>query len=160
MEGANEATLPHEIGHFIRHKWLTGTELNRVERALGVRDGKWTRADEELFARIHENYLRTGLAPNKALKSVFQAFKAWMDKVYGDFRLEANDDVRRVLDKVYGRDRMDWRGLRKDLGGLRFRVTPNRKSGDRDKNQSVFLDDGQYSVTLTPGEMRQFLAAR
>lgn len=84
--------MPHEVGHFIRHKWLEGRDLDRVERALGIIDGKWTIAAEERFARIHEEYLRTGRSPNRELAPVFAKFKVWFDKVYRSHRFEANRD--------------------------------------------------------------------
>lgn len=165
FQGANAASLPHEIGHFIRHKWLDGRDLERVERALGVKNGKWTRAAEERFAQMHEEYLRIGKSPNKELAAVFAKFRKWLDEVYGALRFESNRDVRRILDKAYGRTRFDWNGLLESLNDVRSPGASAATKEYRDRRSKIdqgnaVLLDGGLRLRLSPDEYRQFRFAR
>lgn len=102
----NISTLAHELGHVFR-RTLLPTELASAERSLGVKDGKWTRASEERFARMFERYLRDGKAPTKTLRSVFEQFKDWLTKVYRQLAGtplggEIPADLRDVFDVMLG----------------------------------------------------------
>lgn len=105
-ENADFSTFAHELAHIWR-KNLTGDLLAEAEKAFGVKDGKWTRADEENFARDFEQYLYTGKAKNSALRDIFQQLAQFLKNVYQSLRnLEAQggikltDDIVNVFDRI------------------------------------------------------------
>lgn len=105
-ENADFSTFAHELAHIWR-KNLTGDLLAEAEKAFGVKDGNWTRADEENFARDFEQYLYTGKAKNSALRDIFQQLAQFLKNVYQSLRnLEAQggikltDDIVNVFDRI------------------------------------------------------------
>lgn len=112
---ADASTFMHETGH----QWLE--ELmhdDKDERApadlkkdastvrdwLGIKEGDAipTKAHEK-FARGFERYLMEGVAPSRALASVFAKFKAWLTQIYqtvNRLRSPINDDIRAVFDRL------------------------------------------------------------
>ncbi|MEG1825387.1 MAG: hypothetical protein RR501_11495 [Cloacibacillus sp.] len=65
------------------------------------------RAVHEYFARGFEAYLREGKAPSADLQGVFRRFKAWLCDIYQSItalRVELNDDVRGVFDRMLASD--------------------------------------------------------
>jgi hypothetical protein len=75
------ATLAHETGHLFRRD-LSGEDAKTAADWAGAKNGKWSRAAEEKFARGFERYLRTGSAPTPKLAKVFEQFKTWLTSVY------------------------------------------------------------------------------
>ncbi|MBU6407848.1 MAG: hypothetical protein KGS44_12045 [Alphaproteobacteria bacterium] len=59
----------------------------------------------EAFARMAETYFATGEAPTPRLKSLFEQFKEFMLKVYGDIRsflgAPLSDEVRQAMDRFF-----------------------------------------------------------
>jgi hypothetical protein len=105
-EGSNLATLAHESSHVFR-RWLKPEDTAIIENALAVKDGKWSRGNEERFARWFERYLRDGKAPNKKLASVFEKFREWLTAIYRNLSnsplaKEVPTEVRAVFDKLLG----------------------------------------------------------
>jgi len=91
FDGADISTLAHEIsGHlgrrFIEKLADTNTafakDYETAKKWAGVKDNQWSRAAEEKWARGFEKYLRTGKAPSKALKNVFEKFRTWLTNIY------------------------------------------------------------------------------
>jgi hypothetical protein len=78
---ADFSTASHEFAHALRRQ-LTGEYLAEAERVFGVSGGKWTRENEEAFARAYERYLETGQAPTPKLAELFKQFKAFMGRIY------------------------------------------------------------------------------
>jgi len=70
----------HELGHVFR-KDLSEAELTAAEKAIGVEDGNWTTQKEEQFANGFTEYLATGDAPTKGLRTVFEKLKTWLGNV-------------------------------------------------------------------------------
>lgn len=103
----NVATLAHELGHVFR-RTLLPEDMRIAERALGVKEGnKWTRPQEERFARHFERYLRDGVAPTKKLATVFEKFKNWLTTIYrnlagGPLKDEIPPELRDVFDRMLG----------------------------------------------------------
>lgn len=100
-EKADFSTVVHEVAHGARVS-LEGELLQKAERAFGVEDGKWTRSQDEAFARGFEQYLREGKAPNAELQSVFQKAAEFLTRIYKSLKelVHLNDDIRAVYDEL------------------------------------------------------------
>ena len=100
-EKADFSTVVHEVAHGARVS-LEGELLQKAERAFGVEDGKWTRSQDEAFARSFEQYLREGKAPNAELQSVFQKAAEFLTRIYQSLKelVHLNDDIRAVYDEL------------------------------------------------------------
>jgi hypothetical protein len=180
LANANRVTPMHEIGHFLRDKWLDDSGLKRVERALGVRDGKWTREHEEAFAAMHIAYL-LGTSASPELDGLFAHFRSSFKEVLSAANHQLDPKVKVVFDRIYGQPGFNWGSLRSDLGdprlkGLSASSAEYRKRimGSRNELNSprsrhkrlsnndgrVPLDGGKRYLHLSPDEMRQFLMAR
>ncbi|UTC46110.1 hypothetical protein E4N72_05820 [Treponema vincentii] len=100
-EKADFSTFVHEAAHIAR-KTLQGNLLLDAEKAFDVVDGKWTRSQEEAFARGFEQYLREGKAPTAELQSVFQKAAEFLTRIYQSLKelVHLNDDIRAVYDEL------------------------------------------------------------
>ena len=100
-EKADFSTFVHEAAHIAR-KTLQGNLLLNAEKAFDVVEGKWTRSQEEAFARGFEQYLREGNAPNAELQSVFQKAAEFLTRIYKSLKelVHLNDDIRAVYDEL------------------------------------------------------------
>lgn len=100
-EKADFSTFVHEAAHIAR-KTLQGNLLLNAEKAFDVEDGKWTRSQEEAFARGFEQYLREGNAPNTELKTVFQKAAEFLTRIYQSLKelVHLSDDIRAVYDEL------------------------------------------------------------
>ena len=100
-EKADFSTFVHEAAHIAR-KTLQGNLLLNAEKAFDVEGGKWTRSQEEAFARGFEQYLREGNAPNAELQSVFQKAAEFLTRIYQSLKelVHLNDDIRAVYDEL------------------------------------------------------------
>lgn len=100
-EKADFSTFVHEAAHIAR-KTLQGNLLLDAEKAFDVEDGKWTRSQEEAFARGFEQYLREGNAPNAELQSVFQKAAEFLTRIYQSLKelVHLSDDIRAVYDEL------------------------------------------------------------
>lgn len=81
LENPNASSGAHELAHIFRRD-LTSAERTPVEIHYGIKDGIWTTANEERYARDFERYLAKGEAPTPELKTVFDKFKQWMADIY------------------------------------------------------------------------------
>jgi len=87
-KNADASTLIHEMGHILRRQ-LPDAQLRAAERFAGVKDGKWTRAAEETFARAFERFVYDHIAPTGASDELVKAFsllKTSMRSVYEELR--------------------------------------------------------------------------
>lgn len=100
-EKADFSTFVHEAAHIAR-KTLQGNLLLNAEKAFDVVEGKWTRSQEEAFARGFEQYLREGNAPTAELQSVFQKAAEFLTRIYWSLKelVHLNDDIRAVYDEL------------------------------------------------------------
>ncbi|MCZ7644333.1 MAG: hypothetical protein M5U26_03475 [Planctomycetota bacterium] len=108
FKNADVSTSLHELGHIMR-KDLEGADLATVERWVGAEAGaKFTREQEETFARGFEKYLKTGKAPTEGLAGVFSKLKDWLTRIYDAVRggkvegVQIPDEVRGVYDRLLG----------------------------------------------------------
>lgn len=110
FEQSDSSTLVHELSHVFRRQLgdIDPALLKQAEDAIGVKDGAWTKGQEEDFATGFEHYLRTGEAPREELKTVFQTFKELLTKVYEsvlkDGDIEVPQELRDVFDIMLGKD--------------------------------------------------------
>lgn len=102
---ADFSTFVHEAAHVAR-KTLNGDLLIQAESAFDVKDGKWTRAQEEEFAQGFEQYLKEGIAPTEELKNIFQKAAEFLSRIYKNLKeiIGINDDIRKVYDELLGKD--------------------------------------------------------
>ena len=105
-EKADFSTFVHETAHIAR-KTLQGNLLLTAEKAFDVVEGKWTRSQEEAFARGFEQYLREGNAPNAELKTVFQKAAEFLTRIYQSLKelVHLSDDIRAVYDELLTGDK-------------------------------------------------------
>lgn len=101
---ADVSSIVHEIGHIFRRD-LQGSDLRIIEQWAEVKNGEWTRAAEEKFARGWERYLADGSAPTPKLRRVFEQFKTWMTSIYraitgSPIDIDLTPQVKEVFDRL------------------------------------------------------------
>jgi len=165
---ADPSTLPHEIAHDLRRDLLdrsipaedrggiTDADIQAVEDAVGVVDGKWTTANEERFARTVEKYLVDGKAPNKILQPIFDRMAKWMREVYksiagSELNIEISDTVREVMDKLFTQNEVTAEEVASALG-----TTPEalglRKAMTNEARAAYGMDGTDAKVSQTDQE--------
>jgi len=119
FDTANLSTFLHESGHLYLE--LLGDLADRPGAPQQIKDDyaaalKWLgvekRADirtehHEQWARGIESYLMEGKAPSNDLRGLFSRFAGWLKMLYrevANLRSPINDDVRRVMDRLYATD--------------------------------------------------------
>lgn len=109
FKSADVYTFAHEAGHVFRRSLgeVDTQLLQQAEEAIGVKKGKWSRANEEAFARGFEKYLSTGQAPTRGLAKVFEQFKAWASSLYnavrGRSKIDVSPELAAVFDTMLGK---------------------------------------------------------
>ena len=100
-ETSDFSTWVHENAHIFRRQ-LNAEQLAPAEQVYNVKNGVWTRASEEWFARDFENYLQDGKAPTPQLQTIFQKIAQWMREIYHNFTGKINIDprIRTVFDSL------------------------------------------------------------
>ncbi len=111
FQNADISTLVHETAHIFRRTVLDADMLEQAERALGVKDGKWTVKNEEDFAVAFEKYLAEGKAPVKGLEAMFEAFKSWLTQIYmklsqSPMEQDFSPEIRQVFDQLFAEERV------------------------------------------------------
>lgn len=117
FETADISTVMHEMAHlFLRDMRNIASQTTRprvradyraIERWLGVKNGQFTIAQEEKFARGFEAYLMEGKAPRPELQSVFDKFKEWLTSIYKSItglNVKVTPEVAEVFDRMLGAD--------------------------------------------------------
>ena len=94
FQGSDVSSAVHELSHVARRFLLdrsvapearmgiTDAHIEAAEKAFGVKDGEWTVAAEERFARGFEKYMRDGKAPSAKLADLFSKFREWLTAIY------------------------------------------------------------------------------
>lgn len=111
FQHADISTLIHETAHIFRRTVLDADMLEQAEKALGVKDGKWSVKNEEDFAVAFEKYLAEGKAPAKGLEALFEAFKSWLTQIYIKLSQSPMDqdfspEIRKVFDQLFSEERV------------------------------------------------------
>lgn len=114
FDGADISTLAHEVsGHVGRRMLAKLAETDKdfrkdYEAAMkwaGARDGEWSVASEEKFARGFERYLQTGKAPFEGLRNVFEKLRTWLTNIYKQIKGSSIDvkltpEITQVFDNL------------------------------------------------------------
>ena len=101
FENADVSTMVHEIGHVFRRQ-LNPTQVVQANEFVGAKEGeRWTREQEEQWARGFEDYLQTGIAPTLELSSTFEKFKQWLTDIYGNIKEVLSPQASRVYDSLF-----------------------------------------------------------
>ena len=100
----NITGLAHEVAHIFRRD-LAGSLLEAAEQWAGVKDGNWTEAAEEKFARAFERYVRRGQAPTEGLRKVFADLSTWFREIYRSVKgspldIEITPELQHVFDTI------------------------------------------------------------
>jgi hypothetical protein len=115
---ADLSTFMHESAHFFLEVLQDVVERGEAPQSMvddlqilrdwtGAKKGKFQRKHHEKFARGFEAYLMEGKAPDSALQSAFNKFRAWLVFIYKSIRglnVELTDDVRGVMDRLIASD--------------------------------------------------------
>ena len=138
FKSADKSTAVHEMGHAVRvisfgkrskdgMGAFTREQVESVELAYGVKDGNWTRSQEERFAEDFEQYIATGgprgsmvgmLDPE--MKLTFDLAAAQLRDIYKDAKSSdtgsrtMTPEVRSMLDRL------------PDMRGLPVRYAPGK----------------------------------
>ena len=102
-EQTNFADFVHETGHLFR-RTLEEDKLARAERYYGVKDGVWSREQEERFADSFATYLSEGKAPTQQLETVFESLKRWLSSLMdslADSNIEMNPQLQEIFDDMF-----------------------------------------------------------
>lgn len=104
FKDADLTVLVHENAHVLRRVLPKG-DMDALERAYKVKNGAWTRANEERFAKDVEKYFTAGKAPSPELQTVFERVRTLMRTVWqalkDDKRLGLKPEVKATLDKWF-----------------------------------------------------------
>ena len=91
FDGADISTLAHEVSGHVGRRMLAKlaetdaqfkNDYDAAMKWAGARDGEWSAASEEKFARGLERYLQTGKAPFEELRNVFEKLRTWLTNIY------------------------------------------------------------------------------
>ena len=113
----DKSTISHELGHAFLEELKADAgrddapqqvkdDYAAVSQHLGIEGDTIHTEAHETFARGFERYLMEGRAPSEALRGVFQRFKDWLTRIYGNIAgLHANiDPIRGVYDRLLATD--------------------------------------------------------
>ena len=95
-------TFIHEMGHIYRRR-LQGDMLKQAEMLWGVKDGKWTREQEERFTEDLERWRRDGAAPTEEMKTFFEKFARFLKEIINAIsqREKVSPEIKEFFDKLY-----------------------------------------------------------
>jgi hypothetical protein len=101
-KNADLTTFIHEMGHIYRRR-LSGDMLAEAQRLWGVKDGKWTKPQEEQFTEDLERWRREGKAPTPEMQTFFEKFAEFLKKIFNAVsqRAEVSPEIREFFDKLY-----------------------------------------------------------
>lgn len=131
---ADVSSLAHELAHIFRRE-LSGKDLATLEEWAGVKDGNWTVAAEEKFARAFERYLAEGKAPNAELSKIFKKFKDWMLGIYKNIKGSQIDiNISPEVEAVFGRMLSEEKPVAKKRKQKRTDTGETLKQSEKDEN--------------------------
>jgi hypothetical protein len=140
FENANISTVAHELGHIARRR-LRKDLQDLAEKIYKVKDGKWTREQEEAFARDFEKYLATGKAPTSDLTAIFAKMKQWISGIY-----------KRIKNSPLSRD---WSDEKQNLFDGMFTKKPEATTGNllldtarKNDPPKKFSDNAKHNTEL------------
>jgi hypothetical protein len=130
-EASDFSTIVHEISHIYRRAMKDPIALRRkmagqdvkgfregpshahtmvkIEEALGVKGGKWTREHEEKFAEMFESWImKDGKVP-AGLEAEFKQMKGWMQELYRNvhnspMKHRITPEIQGFFSRIFGRE--------------------------------------------------------
>ncbi len=152
MKNPDVSTAIHELGHVLRRDayrdgGISVQEQAALEKWAGVKDGKWTEAAEEKFARAFERYVRNGKAPARELRGLFERLKKMLKRIYVELTgspidVEISPEVQSVFDNLLGKRAADERARLGALEEEAERMMIQR----RDELLSIMPDDDRLDI--------------
>lgn len=137
LEHSDESTIPHELMHMWRRE-LSPEDLAIAERWANVKNGKWTRPQEERFARAGERWMRSGNAPIPELKSVFKKLHDWLKAIYETIRNSPLDvKLTPEMEALFGRLFKPGQKLPEGMGDEAMRASEGAKETPRGAKESA-----------------------
>ena len=147
FDGADISTLAHEVsGHVGRRMLAKLAETDKdfrkdYEAAMkwaGAKDGEWSVAAEEKFARGFERYLQTGKAPFEELRSVFEKLRTWLTNIYKQIRGSSIDvkltpEITKVFDNLLRTKAKEKPMAEKKMNSLMAIVKQGKEQGKTDE---------------------------
>lgn len=147
----------HEAAHVIR-PFLPAEDLAVVERWAGVKDGRWTVAAEEKFARAFERYCYEAKAPTARLRQVLSRMRRMLVQIYGNLKnlgvAPIPDDVRQVFDRMLSTEK-EREAERATLAAIHsFGVDPEIVEASYDEPPAAPEDIQEWSDLMAEAERR------
>lgn len=110
LKNPDFGSVIHEIAHFARRMFLTGEDLNIVEKQMGVKDGEWSVEQEEKFVKWFELALRKGRSPVPQMQGVFSSIGEYLKRAKSrletsERRITMNQDLSAAIDHLFWQDR-------------------------------------------------------
>lgn len=151
LEDPNVSTPVHELAHVYEH-YLSETEKKTVLDDAGHKE--WTRETSEHFAGGFEKYLADGLAPNPAMKKLFEDFKKWLTDIYkgitnSEIDIKLSPEMQKVYDIMLGENK----SVRSETNTVNFKGSEFTIEKNTDGEVKIFNKDGkeikQYTTRKT-----------
>ena len=101
-ENANFATLVHEFGHVTRGLMAGSADLASIEEAYGIKDGKWSKKNEERFTKELMAHIVDGAEAHSTIKRIAEWLKMlWKGSMQ---KLDLDPRVKAVFEKWTAND--------------------------------------------------------
>lgn len=126
----------HEaLGHIVRQHLLPTEYLETLEQHFGVKDGQWTREQEEAFATTMESYVGSNRPPSGDLQGAFQLLSDAMKVVYKNAEfspldIPISEETRKYFDAMFQKERGGVEVLRESVVKLDKQIEEMRSSLD------------------------------
>ena len=149
----------HEVGHIFRRDLYALAEsdlvqdkaqivkdINDIETIYGVKNGNWTRENEEALAQNWEKYLSNGRAPSQPLIKYFKKLKDWFRKLYASsanspLGVKYNKNMTQIFDRLLSKDSVEVSVKRDELGVL-------HKEQTKQRSQRLGLKPSQEDIAI------------
>ena len=137
LQNPDITTSVHELGHIIRRSFLSAADLARVEKLFGVKEGKWTREQDEQFARTFEAYIKGTPGSLRGIPSnavdVMSKMSDWMKTIYigskrVDGALKVNTELEGVFRRLFLEDTQPITAQEEKVKGLETAVDGAKKN--------------------------------
>jgi len=111
LTNPNLTTALHEMFHIWRRD-LSPTKLVEIEKLLGVKDSKWTVAQEEKFANMGLEFAESGRTVNPLLRPILESFRDHIYALYKETtvrhpkRYFLSPEIKSFFDRSFGAGQM------------------------------------------------------
>jgi len=170
------STLGHEMAHVFHQSLIQEATVNPLakrdleifERWIGVKQGAWTDAAREKFARGFEAFMREGIAPTPELLGAFRRIRTFLHDVYltvirgGPLDVGLTDEVRRAYGRFFADipedaeallTRQDRIAARLYEQGIELHPTVPALKVVPEPMEGALKFEGRYYTALTPQDI-------